>query len=75
LITRSVLRIDWNDATEAFPAFMVMVGIPFCWSIADGIAFGFICYPIIKLLTGRAREASVLTYVLGAIFLARYLLL
>jgi len=75
LISRSILRIDWKDATEAFPAFLVMVGIPFCWSIADGIAFGFICYPAIKLLTGRAREAPVLTYILGAIFLARYLLL
>lgn len=75
LMTRSILRVDWSDPTESFPAFLVMVGIPFCWSIADGIAFGFICYPLFKLLTGRAREASALTYILGALFIARYLLL
>jgi AGZA family xanthine/uracil permease-like MFS transporter len=75
LMTRSIMRIDWKDPTESFPAFLVMVGIPFCWSIADGIAFGFICYPLIKLLTGRGREASALTYILGALFMARYLLL
>lgn len=75
LMTRSVRKIEWTDVTEAFPAFLVMVGIPFCWSIADGIAFGFICYPAIKLLTGRGREASALTYILGLLFIGRYLLL
>jgi AGZA family xanthine/uracil permease-like MFS transporter len=73
LMARNIRRIDWSDITESFPAFLVVVGIPFCNSIADGIAFGFIVYPAIKLLTGRPREASLLVYVLGLLFLARYL--
>ena len=52
-----------------------MIGIPLSWSIADGIAFGFITYPIVKLLAGRGREVPLLTYVLGLLFVARYLLL
>jgi len=73
LMAKNIKRIDWSDLTEAFPAFLVVVGIPFCNSIADGIAFGFIVYPLVKLLTGRAREVSKLVYALGALFLARYL--
>jgi len=75
LMTRNVRKIDWSDLTESFPAFLVMIGIPFCNSIADGIAFGFIVYPAFKLLTGRGREASPLVYALGILFLARYLFL
>ena len=69
-MARNVTKIDWLDVTEAFPAFLVAVGIPFTSSIADGIAFGFISYPVIKLLSGRGREVSVLVYVLGALFVA-----
>jgi AGZA family xanthine/uracil permease-like MFS transporter len=73
LMARNIRRIDWSDMTEAFPAFLVMVGIPFTNSIADGIAFGFIVYPAIKLLTGQGRNVSLLVYALGILFLARYL--
>jgi AGZA family xanthine/uracil permease-like MFS transporter len=75
LMVTNVRRIDWDDWTEALPAFLVMVGIPFSWSIADGIAFGFISYPILKLLSGRAREASGLVYLLGLLFIGRYIFL
>jgi AGZA family xanthine/uracil permease-like MFS transporter len=75
LMARNIAKIDWIDITEAFPAFLIMVGIPFSWSIADGIAFGFIGYPALKLLAGRPREVSVLMYILGGIFFLRYLLL
>jgi AGZA family xanthine/uracil permease-like MFS transporter len=75
LMIKSVLQIEWDDITEAFPAFLVVVGIPFLWSIADGIAFGFIAFPVLKLLSGRPREASPLVYALGLLFLLRYALL
>jgi AGZA family xanthine/uracil permease-like MFS transporter len=75
LIAGCIRLIDWTDFTEAFPAFLVIVGIPLSWSIADGIAFGFIVYPTLKLLSGRGREVSFLTYFLGAVFIARYLFL
>jgi AGZA family xanthine/uracil permease-like MFS transporter len=74
LIVRIVRHIDWSDLTEGFPAFLVLAGIPFTNSIADGIAFGFISYPAIKLLTGRPREASPLVYALGILFVLRYAL-
>jgi AGZA family xanthine/uracil permease-like MFS transporter len=75
LMARNVRSIEWDDFTESLPAFLVMIGIPFAWSIADGIAFGFISYPLLKLLSGRPREASPLVYALGALFAARYVLL
>ena len=72
LMARGIVRIDWSDATESLPAFLVVIGIPFTWSIADGIALGFVAYPVLKILSGRAREASWLVYVLGALFALRY---
>lgn len=75
LMARSLQRIDWTDLTEGFPAFLVVVGIPFTWSVADGIALGFISYPALKVITWRVREASVLVYVLGGLFVLRYVFL
>ena len=75
LMARCAARVPWEDPTEAFPAFLILAGIPFFRSIADGIAFGFIAYPAIKLLTGRAREVSPLVHVLGLLLLLRYVLL
>jgi AGZA family xanthine/uracil permease-like MFS transporter len=75
LMARNVVHVDWDDPTEAFPAFLVMVGIPFTWSIADGIAFGFVARPLLKLLAGRAGEASPVAYALGILFVLRYALL
>ena len=74
-MTRSVTKVDWADMTESFPAFLVLLGIPLFWSIADGIAFGFIAYPLLKLLTGRHHEASALVYVVGSLLALRYILL
>ncbi|MDD5556090.1 MAG: NCS2 family permease [bacterium] len=75
MMARSVVRIAWDDYAEAIPAFLVVIGIPLTYSIADGLAFGFISYPVLKLAGGRGREVSALVYVLGGIFLLRYLFL
>ena len=72
LMIRCVRDIDWEDFTEEFPAFLTLVLIPLTFSITDGIAFGFISYAILKLLTGRAREAHWLIYVFAILFIARY---
>lgn len=56
MMLRNAARIDWRDATESIPAFLIMLGIPLSYSIADGLALGFIAYPLIKLLSGRGRE-------------------
>jgi AGZA family xanthine/uracil permease-like MFS transporter len=75
LMMQGVARIAWDDLTEAIPAFLVIVMMPFTWSIADGIAAGFLAYPLLKVLSGRRNEASWLVRVLGLLFLARYLFL
>ena len=75
LMARNVVKIEWADYSEAIPAFLVIVGIPLTYSIADGLAFGFISYPLLKLLGGRAKAVSPLVYALGIIFLLRYIFL
>jgi len=74
LMSRGIARIAWDDPTEALPAFLVIAGIPFTWSIGDGMALGFVAYPLLKLVSGRWREAPVLVYLVGAVFVARYAL-
>ncbi|NOT63352.1 MAG: NCS2 family permease [Acidobacteria bacterium] len=75
LMMRSALEIDWRDMTEAVPAFLAMLAMPLTFSIANGLALGFIFYPLLKALTGRAREASPLCYVLAGLFILRYVYL
>ena len=58
LMAQGIRRIQWDDLTDAIPAFLVIVFMPFTWSIADGIAIGFIAYPILKIVSRRASEAS-----------------
>ncbi|NLT65109.1 MAG: NCS2 family permease [Acidobacteria bacterium] len=75
MIMRSVSRIRWEDATEAVPAFLTMVLMPFTFSITEGIAFGFISYSLMKLITGRGREVHFLVYLFAALFVLRYIFL
>jgi AGZA family xanthine/uracil permease-like MFS transporter len=74
LMMRNVGRIAWDDHSEAIPAFLVLAGIPFTYSIADGLTLGFIAAPVIKLLGGKYRETGWLTILLAAMLLA-YLVL
>ena len=75
LMMKGVLLINWDDISDALPAFITMIAIPFTFSIADGIALGFMSYPLIKLIVGRGREISWFVYVLAIIFVLRYALL
>ncbi|HXU37303.1 MAG TPA: NCS2 family permease, partial [Blastocatellia bacterium] len=69
---KSVRDIEWDDFTEALPAFLMIVVTPLTFSITDGIAFGFISYALLKLVTGRAKEAHWLIYVFALLFIVRY---
>ena len=69
---RSVLSIQWDDLTEALPAFLTLLAMPLTFSIANGLALGFIFYALLKVLTGRAREASPMVYLLAVLFILRY---
>ncbi len=70
----SLLKINLEDLTESFPAFLTIIIMPLTGSIAEGILFGFIGYIFIKLLTGKARELSWPVYIMGAIFLLEFIL-
>ena len=60
-------KIEWKDYTESIPAFLIIIGIPLSYSIADGLALGFISYAIIKAFSARSREISWLTYILAMV--------
>ena len=74
MMLRPLRELQWDDPTEFLPAFLVLVGIPLTFSIADGIAFGLISYSIAKLATGRWRECPTLTYVFAALFVVQFLI-
>ncbi len=69
-----VRHIQWEDFTEAIPAFLTMVLIPLTFSITEGIAFGFISYALLKLVTRRHREAHWLLYLLSLLFLVLFVI-
>jgi adenine/guanine/hypoxanthine permease len=73
MMLANITRINWKDFTEVLPAFMTIVVMPLSYSIAHGIAIGFIVYPLIKLFTGRGKEVHWLVYTLGVIFLAYFI--
>lgn len=71
MMMQNVRKIDWADYSEAIPAFLTLLGIPLSYSIADGLALGFISYPVVKFLAGRGRDVRWLMYAL-AVILALY---
>jgi len=74
LMIRNVRAIDWDDASEAVPCFLIVLGIPLTFSIADGLALGFVTYPVVKALAGKGKQVSWLMYVL-AVALVLYFLM
>jgi AGZA family xanthine/uracil permease-like MFS transporter len=68
-------EIDWHDPEVAIPAFLTMTAIPLSFSIANGLAFGFTAYSLIKILRGRFREVNWFVYLLTALFIVRFVYL
>lgn len=66
-IAAGVREIPWDDPTEAVPALAIVAGIPLTFSIAHGIAFGFVLWPLMKLASGRSREVRGVAWILGAL--------
>ncbi|KEA54314.1 MULTISPECIES: NCS2 family permease [Mangrovibacter] len=71
LMTSSLTRVDWNDLTEAVPAFITAVMMPFSFSITEGIALGFISYCVMKIGTGRLRDLSPCVVVVALLFVLK----
>ena len=72
LMLRELVDLNWEDTTEAVPAVLTALMMPFTYSIANGVAFGFITYSGLKLLTGRMREVPIIVWIISAVFLFRF---
>ena len=75
LMLTSVVGIDFDDFSEAIPAYITIIAMPFCYSISEGISFGVISYVILNVLTGKREKISLLMYILAVIFIGKYILL
>ncbi|WP_400161899.1 NCS2 family permease [Brevibacillus sp. TJ4] len=74
LMLQNVQKINLKDFSEGFPAFLIIAVIPLSYSIVDGIAFGFVAYPLLKLALGKRREVPALLYVVAGLFLVNLIL-
>ncbi|WP_315834507.1 NCS2 family permease [Bradyrhizobium prioriisuperbiae] len=74
LMLRELVEIEWEDVTDAAPAALTALMMPFTYSIANGLAFGFISYAVLKTVTGRAREVHAATWLVAALFIVRFAL-
>nr|WP_240558571.1 NCS2 family permease [Paracoccus contaminans] len=72
LMLRELAEIEWKDVTEAAPAVLTALAMPFTYSIANGLAFGFVSYAGIKLLSGRAGQVHPATWIIAALFVIRF---
>jgi AGZA family xanthine/uracil permease-like MFS transporter len=75
LMARSLTEVEWDDITEAAPAVITAITMPFTFSIAEGIAFGFISYTAIKLATGRYRDIHPAVGILAVLFVIKYVVI
>lgn len=66
-----IKNINLEDFTEAIPAFLTIVMMPFAYSIAEGIVFGMISYTVLKAITGRSKEVSLTMWILSIVFILR----
>ena len=75
LMLRELVDISWDDSTESVPAVITALLMPFTYSIANGVAFGFISYAGLKLFTGRAKDVPLVVWIIAGIFVFRYVYL
>lgn len=70
-----IKEIDLDDYTEAIPAFLAIIMMPLAYSIAEGIVFGMVSYAILKVITGRYKDVTILGYIVAALFILKYIFL
>ena len=73
----SITKINFDDFTEAIPAYVAIIAMPFMYSISEGIAMGVISYVVINVVTGKMKEKKIspLMYVLAVLFVCKYIFL
>lgn len=75
LMMAVVGRISWEEPDEAISAFVTMIAVPLTYSIANGLALGFILYPLIKAIAGKYKDVNIAVYVLAGLFILRFAML
>jgi len=75
MMMRSVVHINWEEITEAIPAFLTIIIMPFTFSITEGISFGFISYSLLKTIKGQARQVHWVIHLFALLFVLRYVFL
>ena len=75
LMISAIVKIDFEDLTEAIPAYLCLIAMPLMYSIAEGIAIGVISYVIINLICGKAKKITPLMYILAVLFVCKYIFL
>lgn len=77
LMLISITKINFDDFTEAIPAYVAIIAMPFMYSISEGIAMGVISYVVINVVTGKMKEKKIspLMYVLAVLFIGKYIML
>jgi AGZA family xanthine/uracil permease-like MFS transporter len=75
LMTRGLVEVEWNDITESAPAVITAIAMPFTFSIAEGIAFGFISYTGIKLVSGKFSDIHPAVAILSVLFVIKYVVM
>ncbi|KGQ27213.1 adenine permease PurP [Gallibacterium anatis] len=75
LMSSSLIKVRWDDLTEATPAFITAAMMPFTYSITEGISLGFISYCVMKLFTGKAKEVSIPVWLIAVLFLLKIIFL
>jgi AGZA family xanthine/uracil permease-like MFS transporter len=67
-----ILNIDFDNFTESIPAFITIIVMPLTYSIAEGIVFGMLSYVLLKLLTGKTKDISIVMVVLAVLFILKF---
>jgi adenine/guanine/hypoxanthine permease len=71
-MARGLAEIEWDDLTETAPAVITAITMPFTFSIAHGIAFGFITYTVLKILSGKLGELSPMVALIAVLFVFKF---
>ena len=75
LMAQSIARVEWNEFSEAVPAFVTVLATPLTFSIATGLSLGLISFTVVKVAAGKLREVTPLIWILTALFVLRYVYL
>lgn len=67
-----ILKVDFSDYTESIPVFLTVIMMPLAYSIAEGIVFGMLSYVVLKVLTGKYKKVSIVSYVLAVLFVLKF---